>query len=410
MLNYYQILGISKSATHSEIKSAFKRLALKYHPDKNPENTAAEEYFKQVNEAYQILSDEDKRKRYDFLLSYSSAQSTTTFTQHRPARPGQPKKEKSVYDRYGAYNWRTAPKYKEAPTYKVDKNYFKIQVITLGAMILLSVAIIAMNKFWAHMEDQKKLKIAQQNEAALNEAQQLFDEGKYRLAIDQIIQLDQKNPFESTFYNEKERMITTLWNSASSSYQQALYEDAITKLEVVKDYERPMKLKTWNMLAEAYYRLADYEKALMALDRVFERDKNNMRLVVRMARIYNKNLNNPEKALVYYDEAKLLFKELQSSTYGEAFELIVKPNSLPDFYHELFQERARLNLKTRNYEEAMTDYNWAIFLRPAIAENYFMRASCKRNLGLNERACLDWQRALERGHLQSRSELNKYCQ
>ena len=63
--DYYQILGISKNASESDIKKSYRKLALKYHPDKNQGNRAAEEKFKEVNEAYQVLSDPEKRKKYD---------------------------------------------------------------------------------------------------------------------------------------------------------------------------------------------------------------------------------------------------------------------------------------------------------------------------------------------------------
>ncbi|MCG2725589.1 MAG: DnaJ domain-containing protein [Elusimicrobia bacterium] len=67
--DYYSVLGISKTAAESEVKSAFRKLALKYHPDKNKGNKTAEDKFKEINEAYNVLSDTQKRKMYDQLGS-----------------------------------------------------------------------------------------------------------------------------------------------------------------------------------------------------------------------------------------------------------------------------------------------------------------------------------------------------
>ncbi|MGI6108814.1 MAG: molecular chaperone DnaJ [Eubacteriaceae bacterium] len=63
--DYYDVLGVSKTADKDAIKKAYRKLALKYHPDKNPDDKEAEEKFKEVNEAYEVLSDEDKRQKYD---------------------------------------------------------------------------------------------------------------------------------------------------------------------------------------------------------------------------------------------------------------------------------------------------------------------------------------------------------
>jgi len=65
--DYYKILGVSKKASQDEIKKAYRKLAVKYHPDKNQNDKKAEERFKEISEAYEVLKDPEKRKRYDEL-------------------------------------------------------------------------------------------------------------------------------------------------------------------------------------------------------------------------------------------------------------------------------------------------------------------------------------------------------
>jgi curved DNA-binding protein len=73
--DYYQILGVPRGASADEIKKVYRKLAMKYHPDRNPGDKQAEDHFKEINEAYQVLSDPQKRSRYDQLgESYSQWQ------------------------------------------------------------------------------------------------------------------------------------------------------------------------------------------------------------------------------------------------------------------------------------------------------------------------------------------------
>ncbi|MBK6648090.1 MAG: J domain-containing protein [Anaerolineales bacterium] len=75
--DYYKTLGVERKASADEIRAAYRKLAMKYHPDKNPGDKKAEEKFKEINEAYQVLSDEQKRTHYDRLGSaYSNYRST----------------------------------------------------------------------------------------------------------------------------------------------------------------------------------------------------------------------------------------------------------------------------------------------------------------------------------------------
>ena len=88
-MDYYEILGVQKTATADEIKKAYRKLAFQYHPDKNPGDKAAEEKFKQISAAYDILGDEEKRRNYDLTGSSDYAQNNSYENYRRYTYNGQ---------------------------------------------------------------------------------------------------------------------------------------------------------------------------------------------------------------------------------------------------------------------------------------------------------------------------------
>jgi DnaJ-class molecular chaperone len=83
--NYYIVLGVDNTASFAEIKAAYRQLAKKFHPDKNQGNKAAEDFFKEVQQAYGVLSDPEKRRKYDLKFSY-----TTTKQDYKKSGPSVP--------------------------------------------------------------------------------------------------------------------------------------------------------------------------------------------------------------------------------------------------------------------------------------------------------------------------------
>src|SRR6476646_9873248 len=82
--NYYIVLGVPNTASFEEIKAAYRELAKKYHPDKNPGNKAAEDFFKEVQQAYAVLSNPEKRKKFDLKFSYGQTQEPKRKTYSTP--------------------------------------------------------------------------------------------------------------------------------------------------------------------------------------------------------------------------------------------------------------------------------------------------------------------------------------
>ncbi|MFC5270856.1 DnaJ domain-containing protein [Adhaeribacter terreus] len=129
-LNYYSILGLKRTATLPEIKSAYKKLAIQYHPDKHQGNTYFEEQFKQVSEAYQILSNPQKRRLYDLKLEYVVQQQRVQ--QQQRAYHTQQRRPASVNERY----YRTISKKR-----RFSRRDWQITIGFFVALILFSLAV-----------------------------------------------------------------------------------------------------------------------------------------------------------------------------------------------------------------------------------------------------------------------------
>ena len=117
-MSYYAILGIDPQADGTAVRTAYKRLAMAYHPDHNPGNKEAEETFKLVNEAYQTLSNSSKRAAYDAVM-YPQFVLPPFYDYERPRR-----------------NLRRPAK--PQPYYRVDREYFRMQALSLLVFITLA--------------------------------------------------------------------------------------------------------------------------------------------------------------------------------------------------------------------------------------------------------------------------------
>lgn len=151
--NYYILLGVNKDASYDDLKIAYRNLAKKYHPDKNPGNKAAEELFKEIQQAYNTLSDPEKRKAYDLKLAYGTPtgfgtqprtqqQYSGNAYQYAQQQAQQRKQQQSFYN-----NIRQQPKKHARSSSGKDKpETFQILISIAVAFILLYFIISYSNR------------------------------------------------------------------------------------------------------------------------------------------------------------------------------------------------------------------------------------------------------------------------
>jgi curved DNA-binding protein CbpA len=364
MRDYYQVLGLSRGATQFEIRTAFKRLAKLYHPDRNPGNHQAEEHFKAVNEAYHVLCNPVKKSQYDFGL-YGFAL-TSYFDQAEWER----QERRNRYDR-----WKKA----QENRYRFDKNYFKIQGLAFLVFIVIGgfcFTVIHTAHYYVRKQQLEELRA---NTQRIKTANGLFGEGKFDDAFTILNKIEKETPFDFRYGFAKDSLLDALRDKANEEFRNQNFEEAIKHYKVLQQHEHPVGSETLQNISMCEYYLENYEGSIQALKHLHNQEPYNLALIYQIGMINLEKLDNPEEALQYFTLGKKLFKQNLSEVYGRAFQLVMNPSDAPDIYYHIFLGRAQANLRLKRYRDAITDCNWAVFLRRDQSQPYYYRAMAKMN-------------------------------
>ncbi len=397
MADYYQLLGIRHDASSTEIRTAYKKLAMLYHPDRNPDNKEAEELFKLINEAYHVLADPLKRSNYNARFSFhpqsyhSSAHDTSEYWRQ--------------YHRQRYEQWRQA----QQGTYRFDRRYFRIQALAIGVFLVMAGCCFAFINVIEYFQNQQFAEAHRENLAHIRQVNVLFNSGKQEEAFTRIQQLQQQEPLAYIFAFTEDSLITSLRTQANTEFESKLFEQSVHHYKLLKKYEQPVRILTLQRIAECEYYTGRFEESLVVLKELVGKQPGNIDLLYRIAIIYQDDVRSVEQAAHYLTLCKKYFKETMSHAYGEAFALVMDPVYIHDIYYDIFKRRAEVNIALRKYQEAEKDCNWAIVLRPQLAQPYHLRAIAGLNARNTYRVCDDLQKATSLGHTESPHLLRKHC-
>lgn len=391
MQDYYEALGVDRTASQAQIKVAFKKMAMRYHPDRNPGNRQAEETFKFLNEAYHTLSDPVKRSRYDSRFHIITEELNEAYWQEIRRKRYQ--------------QWRET----RDSHYRLDKNYFKIQGLAFLVFLLIAgfcFAVINTAHYYVRQQQMEKWRA---NSLQLKQVNGLFGMGKFHDAFTMINTMEENDPLDFRFGFVRDSLVAALRQQADEKYKQKDFRSAVSHYIVLKNYEHPVRYETLENMSMCQYYLGNFRESLEALKHLHNQQPGNLGLVYKIALINLEKLDNAQEALQYFTIGKKLFKENLSRVYGNAFQVVMNPQDVPDIYFSIFRGRALSNLKVGNFAEAVTDCNWAIFLRPDYSEGYYLRAVANINANAYGIACDDIDKAKELGSKEASSLGTKYC-
>jgi curved DNA-binding protein CbpA len=390
MGNYYEILGIDYAATAAQIRAAYKRKAMRYHPDHNPGSKEAEEMFKVVNEAYHTLSDAVKKARYDSHLNVTYAT---------------PLDYQREINKMKFYQWQRM----QQQPYRIDKEYVRIQALAFLVFTVIAGFCFALIHSAQYYSEQQQLRRFLATTNALKHVDTLFNKGQFDEAFKTIYKLKTEDPLEYRYNYARDSLVHALRTMAHQKFNAHDFAGAVGYYITLKNYEDPASFETIRQISMCQYYLGNYKESLNALKQLHNLRPYNLELVYRIGMLNLEKLENPQEALYYFSYGKKVFKENLTEIYGAAFEVIMDPNDAPDIYFDLFEGRARANIQLNNFDEAVTDCNWAIFLRRDRSNPYLLRATANEKRRNFDNMCVDLSNAKKLGAIGTETLAQKYC-
>ncbi|MBX2842500.1 MAG: DnaJ domain-containing protein [Flammeovirgaceae bacterium] len=400
--NYYKILGLNENSTQQEIKSAYKKLAILYHPDKTGGNKIAEEKFKLVNNAYQILSDPQQRAQYDLLRNYYQFQATTTYTDFNNSTYS--KSYKNAY--YQRTHNQYAKNYKGYDRQKAEKEGIAIGSILIFTLLAIVGIYMAIN---IYLKERLIEKLAEQRKIQLEIVEDYYKKEDFRATLIEIDTLIAGQPSDDEFRGIREEVISELNKRAEASFQKADYQKALKYYLILGDFETIFETEFEYKVALCYKKQNQFDKAIEKLKILINKEPEDFRAWCEIGNIFFYKKQNFEEALPYYDHSKKLVISFYERRYGKAYPMIIEPSNLNKIHFDIFFGRASLNSQLGNLEDAIRDCSWASFLRPKNADVWLLKADCEQKLGNIQNACSNWEEVYSFEPDLVKSTMGKYC-
>ncbi|WP_299758843.1 DnaJ domain-containing protein [uncultured Pontibacter sp.] len=363
--NHYQVLGISPTASAQEVKAAYKRLAIKYHPDKNPGNLLAEELFKQANSAYQILSNPSKRALYDLRLQYQREQQQRAVMQHQPRRY----EPRHYTTREPAGVSERGYKKRQSKSSSFSRKDWYITLAFAGGLILFSLLL---KTVMDHIAGEDKYKTALTYIA----------DGKYTNAHRLLTDAIHFKPDKAAAYEARAMIELDVYENYSGALQDLN--------KTISLQERP-SAQVYYMRGRSLQQLAQYRQAEQDLTKALELND----------RLWHAHLKRGEIRLFYLKEYKPAIEDLN---------IFLRYSTTGPEQVEALTFRGFAYFKQGQLEESEQDYRAGLIADRENGRLYYLLGRTEMEQQQPDSACVHFSKAYELGYSAALLELRAKCQ
>lgn len=406
-------MGISTKASQKEIKDAYRKLALRYHPDKNPDNAYAEERFKELSHAYQVLRDPARKAQHDFALIYEASghqgpegNNQSSYTTNSTSY-GQPI--------YGPPPSRTArnrsrkPSGNFGPLSPADRK--KNLLATAWAFGICFVVALVVFGFSGYQSWQQEKLRQEQNELAANiynRAEEAYRQQNYVYSLSLLNAIGPEIQITQDVNQLREKALQEVMANADRQYEEKNFEEAARLYQLMADHLSSYDAMVYAKLVSSYEMVKNYPRAIEVYKQVIRHEPLTIEARNRIAALLLL-IKDYEQAIVYYQEANEIIVEEYENYYGKAYALLVNPAKTPDSHYQLHCGLAHAYTETGLFKQADSAIKWAIFLRPGKPEAFFLKGNNLLKADRTQEACKAWKTAKDLGLKEAEEQIKAYC-
>lgn len=411
MKTHYETLGVPENAPAGRIKEAYKRLAIRYHPDKNPNNPSAEEVFKQINGAYQILSDPYKRSLYDSRLE-SMRTAPETYQQAQAEAEA----------RYRAYAYRYQYGVDPYPIEQRIRDNFWGVIITFAIFTVIFIIAGIMKYQNIRMKEAELARKAEQRDFyfgrissllandSLLEAYQIINfDLKPEINNSKKLSEDDKDYLNRIMYEYEHYFQNRLRKVAADAFEEKNYPKSIQLYQLAIELDEVDSTLAAFQVMKAYMQIGEYDNAKKYLNMWDTLSGEKVSYWHFMAKIAEKKGESDLIVADYFDKAAKASADYYAIYYGKAYQTFLNPDMIPESHYQMSLDHTNFLIKQRELTKADNLSKWLLNIRPQYAPPFLVKGQILRLQGRLGQACRYWQVAQKLGSKEATDHLNRYC-